>query len=72
MGDVEPAVEVIGLVQEGARQQIFAGLLEHLALGVLRADGHRAPAPHLLAEARNAEAALFAFLLAFDLDDGRG
>ena len=38
VGDVEPAVEVIGLVQERARQQIFAGLLELLALRVLRAD----------------------------------
>ena len=70
VGDVEPAVQVIGLVLEGARQQILAGLFKRLALGILRADGDAFGAPHLLAETGNAQAALFAHLLAFDLDDG--
>ena len=71
VGDVEPAVEVIGLVQEGARQQVLAGHLEELALDVLRAHGDALGAPHLLAEAGNAEAAFLALLLAFHLDDLR-
>ena len=62
---------MIGLVQERARQQVFAGHFELLALGVLRADGHALGAPHLLAEAGDAQAAFFAFLLAFDVHDLR-
>src|ERR1035438_1332350 len=38
--------------------------------GILRADGDALGAAHLLAETGNAEAAFFAHLLAFDLDDG--
>ena len=57
VADVQLAVQVIGLMQEGARQQIFAGLLEPLAVHVLRADGHLARARHRLAKFGNAQAA---------------
>jgi hypothetical protein len=70
VANVEPAVQVIGLVQEGARQQVLAGRFKRLALGILRADGDALGAAHLLAETGNAEAALLAHLLAFDFDDG--
>src|ERR1035438_9281608 len=68
--DVQLPVKMIGLVQKRPRQQIFRGLLEHLALRVLRPDGHGAAAPHLLAESRNTQTALFAVLLAIHSHDG--
>ena len=39
VADVELAVQVIGLVQEGAGQQLFAGFFVDLAVDVLGADG---------------------------------
>src|SRR6476646_2937402 len=56
-------------MQESARQQILAGLLEGLALQVLRTHGDAFSAPHLLAKARDAEAAVLAYLLALDMQD---
>ena len=56
-------------MQEGARQQVFAGHLELLALGVLRPHGDALAAPHLLAKPGNAQAALLALLLAFHVHD---
>src|SRR5512142_172987 len=64
MRNVEPAVEVIGLGQQGARQQILAGDFVLFALRVLRPRRDFPAAAHLLANFGNAEAALFAFLLA--------
>src|ERR1022692_2700237 len=69
--DVQLPVKMIGLVQKRPRQQIFRGLLEHLALRVLRPDGHGAAAPHLLAESRNTQTALFAVLLAIRSEERR-
>ena len=58
-------------MQEGAGEQIFAGLLEGFAFGVLGADGDDLAAGDFLAEAGDAQAAFFALLLAFDADDFR-
>src|SRR5215469_610362 len=69
--DVEPPIEMIGLMQEGARQQIFARLLELFAFGILRLKGDAFAAFHLLAESRDAQAALFPFLLALHTEDPR-
>src|SRR5690242_3067732 len=69
MGDVQSAVQVIGLVEQRAREKILAGVLELLALDVLRADGDALPSANLLAKSRNAETALFAVLAPFDGDD---
>src|SRR5450759_779860 len=55
VGDVQSPIEVLGLVQERARQQIFRGPLEHLAPGVLRPYGDAAAAPHLLAKPGNTQ-----------------
>src|SRR5450756_1514504 len=60
VGDVQLPVEVLGFVQERARQQIFGGLLEHLAPHVPGPYGDAAAAPHLLAESGNTQTALFA------------
>src|ERR1035437_1329851 len=53
VGDVQLPVEVLGLVQERARQQILGGLLEHLAPRILRPYDDAAAAPYLLAESGN-------------------
>src|SRR5215472_11631136 len=66
---VELAVEMIGLVEERARQQIFASHFELFTLHVLRADSDALAAAHLFAEARDAQASLFAGLTAFRLED---
>ena len=68
---INPTILKIDGKQEGAGEQVFASLFELLTFGVLRADGDAAGAAHLFAEAGNAEAAFFAFLLALHLDDAR-
>ena len=60
---------MIGLVQEGAREQVLAGLFELLAFGILRNHGGALGALHLLAETGNAETTLLPHLLAFDMQD---
>src|ERR1022692_1472971 len=65
VADVQLAVQVVGFVQKGARQQVFAGLFEELTLGVLRAHRYALGTLDLLAERGNAQATFFAFLLAF-------
>ena len=62
---------MIGLMQEGAGEKIFAGLLESFALGVLGADSDDFASGDFLAESGNAQATFFAFLLAFDANDFR-
>src|SRR6266853_4675516 len=57
VADIKLAVQVIGLMQEGARQQIFSSLLEPLAVHVLCANGDLACSRHWFAELGNAEAA---------------
>ena len=54
MGDVEFAVQVIGLVQEGASQQIFSGVLESFAIDILCTNGHDFGARHVFTKFRNA------------------
>src|SRR5215469_4356590 len=60
---------MIGLVKESARQKIFARHLELFTLLVLRADGDALAAPHLFAEAGDAQASLFSGLPTFRLED---
>src|ERR1035438_4764584 len=69
VGDVQLPVEVIGFVQERARQQIFGGLLEHLAPRVPSPYSDAAAPLHLLPESGDAQTAFFALLLAIDLHD---
>ena len=57
MADVELAVQVIGLVQKGAGQEFFAGLLENSPLSVLRAHLDFVRTSHVLAEIGDAQAA---------------
>src|ERR1035441_1499881 len=71
VGDVQLPVEVIGFVQQRARQQIFGGLLEHFAPRVPRPYGDAAAPLHLLPESGDTQAAFFALLLAIDLHDRR-
>jgi hypothetical protein len=71
VGDVEPAVEVIGLVQKGAGQQVLAGQFEGFALGVARTDGDAPGAFDILTEARDAQAALFDVLGSLAANDLR-
>ena len=63
--------EVIDLMQHAARQQIFAGNLEPFAFHVLRAHGRLFGTRDRLAKTGNAEAALFARLLALFCNDFR-
>src|ERR1035437_3098294 len=55
VADEQFPVEVIGLMQESARQQFIARHLELLALGVPGADGHFQRAHHLFAEGWQAQ-----------------
>src|SRR5215831_14121029 len=71
MADVELSVEMIGLMQQGASQQFFAGHLEGLALEVLRARGDFACPSDLFAKLRDAQAALVRGEAAFDMNDLR-
>src|ERR1035441_8630207 len=63
VGDVEAPMQVLGLVDQSARQQVFAGDLKRFTLGVLGARRDQPATPYLLAEAGDGEAALFAHLL---------
>jgi hypothetical protein len=69
VADVEPAVQVVGLVEECPRKQILTGLFEGLAFGVLGANGDTLRTRDLLTKPGNAEAALFARLGTFAADD---
>src|ERR1019366_7121307 len=71
VADVQLAVEVIGLMQKGARQEVVTSHLELFAFGVLGDHDDFERAHHLFAERRQAQAALFAFLRAFGLHDLR-
>src|ERR1700737_2988798 len=71
VADVQLAVQMIGLVQEGASQQIFAGLLEPLSIHVLRPDHHLAGTRHRLPKLGNAEAAFVLGVAAFGANDFR-
>src|SRR5947207_8661626 len=62
VGNIETAVEMIDLMHECASEKLFAGLLERLALGILRPDGYLHRARHLFAEAGQAQAAFLALL----------
>src|SRR5579862_4051345 len=65
----EDAVEVIDLVLESACEEFDALYLEPVTVDVLRANDYLCGAGYLLANLREAEAALFFILLAFAEDD---
>src|SRR5574341_1339255 len=69
VADEELAVQVVGLMQEGSGQQLFAGALEGFSVDVLGAHGDAVGARHLLAELGQAEAAFVGALVAFLVDD---
>src|SRR6266566_7625908 len=53
------SVQVIDLMAERARQQVFPANFKPLALGVLRLDGHKLRPQHVSPKAWNREATLF-------------
>ena len=69
--DVELAGEMIDFVLERARQQVLAGPFIPLAFDVLGPDSGAFGAGNLLAKARNAQATLFAGLLALQFQNFR-
>ena len=69
VADVEFAVQMIGLVQEGAGEQFFAGLFEQFSVHVLGANGHFVRARYVLAELWNAQAAFVLDVLALGVND---
>src|SRR5579864_5237408 len=71
MADVELAVQMIGLMQEGASEQVFAGFLIPLSIHVLSADRDLVGTGERFAKLRNAEASLTLLLFAFGMNDLR-
>ena len=69
MADVKLAVEVVGFVEQGAGQQLFAGFFEDLALSVLGAHCDFVGARDVLAEVWDAEAAFTLRVFAFGMND---
>src|SRR6266478_3896682 len=65
------SVQVIDLMAERARQQVFAANFKRLALGVLRLDGHELRTHHVSAKPRNREAAFFFANFALRLNPSR-
>src|SRR4029077_3946888 len=57
VADVEFAVQVIGLVEEGAGEQLFPSLLEPFSMQILGENRNFAGSRHRLTNLRNAEAA---------------
>ena len=50
VADVKLAVEVIGLVEEGASQQVLSGFFEDLSVNILGTDGDFVGAGDILAK----------------------
>src|SRR5262249_30447574 len=69
VADVELAVEVVGFMEERAREQVFAGFFEPFSIDVLRANGDDLRPSYVFAEFRDAEAPFALGLLAFGMDD---
>src|SRR5258708_1571486 len=67
--DIQTAVQVIDFMRERPRQQFLAGSLERFALNILRAHANRLGARHLFPKTWNAEAAFFAGLRAFAMNN---
>src|SRR5580704_14436289 len=71
VADVEPAVQMVDLVIEGARQQILAVHFERFAFYVLSPYRHFFRTPHLFPKTRKAEAAFFTGLRSLFVNDLR-
>src|SRR6185369_5937255 len=71
VADVKLAVEVIGFVQEGAREQVLTGHLEPFAIDVLCLDGDFFRTRDVFAELRKTQTAFGRGLTTFSLDDLR-
>src|SRR5688572_21176711 len=71
MADVKRAVQVIGLMQKSAGQEVLTRHLEPFPFYVLRPDCNSLAARDRLPESRNAEASFFARLSAFHFQNLR-
>ena len=69
VADVELAVQVVGLVQKGAGQQLLARLFEYLSVNVLGANRDFVGTSHVLAEVGNAQASFTLGVAAFGMND---
>src|ERR1700722_4198900 len=67
--DVELAVQVIGLVLEGASEKFFAGFLKNFSMHILSADGDLESALHVLAKIGDAQTSLALRVVAFGVND---
>src|ERR1700722_5482790 len=67
----QDAVQMIDLVAESPRQQIFSANLKRLALGVLRFHCHKLRPHHIAAKSRNRKTTLFLSLFAFRMNNFR-
>src|SRR5258707_7781448 len=65
------SIQVINLMAEGPRQQVFTTNFELLALGILRLDGHKLRPQHVATKSRNREAAFFFANFAFGVNNLR-
>src|SRR5580704_2928016 len=65
VADIELAIQMIGLVQEGAGQQVFPGLLIPLAMRILRTNRNFLGAGYGFTKLGNAEASLRLTVLPF-------
>src|SRR5467141_5073051 len=65
------SIQVINLMAEGPRQQVFTTNFELLALGILRFDGHKLRPQHVATKSGNREAAFFFANFAFGVNNLR-
>src|SRR5436309_8505591 len=71
MADVELAVEVVGLMQKCAGEQLFASFLKPLAFEILSANRYCTRTRDRLPEFGNTEAAFILCVLALGMNDFR-
>src|ERR1035438_172753 len=69
VGDIEFSIQMICLMQQGARQQVFSRVLEELAVDILRAYGYGFGARDPFAKIRDAQAAFASTLPSFFTDN---
>jgi len=69
MADVELAVQMIGLVEEGAGEEFLSGFLEDFSVNILGANSDFVGASDVLAEVGDAETSFTLRMLAFGVND---
>src|SRR6185437_4182556 len=67
--DEQPAVQMVDLVLQTPREQVVGVHLERFPVAILRPDDHAHRALDVSVNVGNRQAAFFAFLLAFGVDD---